>query len=72
MTGHISSWKFGNDAVTSSSGDVFPFDGGGVSDGELSVWLQQSAPFGDPGVGAGRVSVQFAVQGGFAVEIRRL
>jgi hypothetical protein len=71
MTGYVSSWKFGNDKITSCEGDVFPFDLTGVSDAELSEWLQQSGPFSDPGQCPGSVPVEFAVQDGFAVEIRR-
>ncbi len=72
MEGYISSWKSGNDRVTSCPGDVFPFDLDGVSNSELSLWLQESEPFTDPGPCPGKVPVEFVDQGGFAVEVRRL
>jgi hypothetical protein len=73
MRGYISSWKSGNDSITSCpGGDVFPFGLDGVIDNELSQWLQQSGPFDDPGPCPGKVRVQFVVQGGFAVDIGRL
>jgi hypothetical protein len=72
MKGYISSWKVGNDSVTSCEGDVFPFDLDGVSDTELKLWLQQSGAFSDSGPCPGKVPVHFIVQGGFAVDIGRL
>jgi hypothetical protein len=73
MKGYISSWKFGNDRITSCEGAVFPFDLDGVSDTELRLSLQQSGPFSDSGPCRGRkVPVHFMVQGGFAVDIGRL
>jgi hypothetical protein len=72
MKGYISSWKSGDDSVTSCPGDVFPFDLDGVSDSELSQFLKRSRAFSDPGPCAGEVSVRFAVQGGFALDIQRL
>jgi hypothetical protein len=72
MKGYISSWKCGDDSITSCQGDVFPFDLSGVSDIELAQWLQQSGPFTDSGPCPGKVPVQFSVQDGFAVGIGRL
>ena len=73
MQGYISSWKTGSDTITSCpDDDAFPFNLAGVIDTELSSWLQQSGPFGDPGPCPGQVRVRFAVQGGFAVDIARL
>lgn len=72
MTGHISSWKLGDDEITDCQGNVFPFDLDGVSDVELAQALQQIGSFSDPGPCPGRVPVRFATQGGFAVGIGRL
>jgi len=72
MTGYISSWKRGDDKVTSCAGDVFPFDLNRVTDGDLVSQLQQSGSFSDSGPCPGTVPVHFAVQDGFAVEIRQL
>jgi|SRR5581483_4552555 len=72
MKGYISSWKSGDDSVTSCPGDVFPFDLDGVSDSELSSFLRRTEPFRDSGPCDGDVPVQFVTQGGFAVDIRRV
>ena len=73
MQGYISSWKEGDDSITSCpEGDVFCFTLEGVIDAELSQSLQQSGPFGDSGPCPGRVRVKFVVQGGCAVDITRL
>jgi hypothetical protein len=73
MRGYISSWKSGNDTITSCpDGDAFPFTPDGVADPELSSSLEQSGPFVDSGPCAGQVPVQFAAQSGFAVDIVRL
>jgi len=69
MKGFISSWKQGNDEITDCSGSVFPFDLSGVSDNGLAAFLGQSGPFSDSGPCDGKVPVQFASQGGFAVQI---
>jgi hypothetical protein len=72
MEGYISSWKLGNDSITSCDEDVFPFDLDGVTDTELKISLQQSGPFTDSGPCPGKVPVHFMVQSGFAVDIGRL
>jgi len=70
MEGYISSWKLGNDSITSCpEGDVFPFSLAGFTDAALLQSLQRSKPFSDSGPCPGDVPVRFAVQGGFAVDI---
>jgi hypothetical protein len=62
MEGVITSINGNNGSITTIEGDVFPFSLMGIADPGLSQALQQSP---------GNVPVRFAVQNGFAVQIRR-
>jgi len=72
MDGYISSWKLGNDSITSCpEGDVFPFDLPDVIDAALAAELAACGPFSDGGPCPGRLQVSFTVGGGFAKNITR-
>jgi hypothetical protein len=76
MEGYIRSWTFGSGNIKrcpDNAPDSFGFNLAGVTDNELSLWLQQSGSFSDSGPCPGRkVPVQFVVQGGLAVGVGRL